>query len=174
MPAYPTLSTARLTSVFGWRTHPITGLRTWHDGIDLAPAVSNTPGVPIYAVQNGVVVKRAYHSAMGYYLMVKHSQEIYTTLYQHLASFNVELSDFVTIGQQIAVMGTSGSSTGIHLHFGVSNAYPMVWGAGGTFIDPVPYLRDGVPPDPLDPPPVWEEYEPFDTGSTKRIVLRRR
>lgn len=174
MPSYPTLSTARLTSVFGWRTHPITGLRTWHDGIDLAPAVSNTPNVPIYAVQNGVVVKRAYHNAMGYYIVVKHSQEVYSTLYQHLASFNVELSDVVTIGQQIAVMGTSGSSTGIHLHFGLSNAYPMVWGAGGTFIDPVPYLRGSTIPDPNEPPVIWEDYKDFDIIPSRRINKRRR
>lgn len=161
-PTFPTLATARLTSPFGWRTHPITGVQTFHSGIDLAPQVAGTTGVPVYAAQGGIVVRRQYNSSMGNYIMIKHTDDTYTTHYLHLAEYMVDLYDTVAAGQQIGIMGTSGNSTGIHLDFGVSTTFPTVFGSSGTYIDPVPYLNNAIVVDPEDP----------DTGSPDPIIYK--
>lgn len=168
MATFPTLPTARLTSKFGWRTHPVTGVRTFHHGIDLASEVPGTTGVPVYATQAGTVVRRQFNSSMGNYIMIKHSEDAYTSHYLHLASYMVALNDVVVAGQQIAIMGTTGGSTGIHLDFGISTAFPTVFGSPGTYVDPQVYLENALEPDP-DYPPVYGDSAP---GHYKRLGNR--
>ena len=151
---FPTLPTARLTSPFGWRTHPVTGVQSFHHGIDLAPEIPGTTGVPIYATQDGIVKEAGFRSISGYCIVVQHTADSYTTSYLHLASGSllVAVNDAVVSGQQIATMGDSGRVTGIHLDFGVSTSYPPVFGSPGNFIDPQPYLQYAADPDPNEPP----------------------
>ena len=161
MITFPTLPTARLTSKFGWRIHPITGVRTFHHGIDLAPEVPGTTGVPVYAAQDGKVVRRTFNSTSGNYIMIQHTADSYTTHYLHLDSFLVALNDDVVAGQQIGIMGMTGGSTGIHLDFGVSKAFPTVFGSPGTYVDPQVYLTDSHEPDP-DYPIIWGDEQTKD------------
>lgn len=149
-PHYPTLTNARLTSGFGWRIHPVTRRQsTHHDGIDLAPARAGTTGVPIYAVADGIVRNREYNKISGNRIYIEHTQDSYTSVYCHLASFNVKRGQRVKRGQLIGRMGSTGASTGIHLHFGVSKSYPVRWSTTGTsngsFINPVTYLNQSFP-----------------------------
>ena len=175
MPTFPTLPTARLTSPFGWRTHPVTGAQSFHYGIDLAPEIPGTTGVPIFAAATGVVKRVATHENMGLYIYLEHSSDSYMTHYLHLASALVSVNDIVVEGQQIGVMGKSGRVTGIHLDFGVSTQYPSVWyPAPGSYVDPQVYLAYAE-----DPPenPEWP-YEPgwdpeFEWDAAYNIMIRK-
>ncbi len=144
-PHYPTLTNTRLTSGFGWRRHPVTGARqSHHDGIDLAPAVAGTTGLPVYAVMAGTVRNAEYNIISGNRVYIQHSGDRYTSVYCHLSSYSVKVGQRVKRGQRIGTMGTTGSSTGIHLHFGLSTRYPVKWSsvgtANGSFINPTSYL----------------------------------
>ena len=173
MPTFPTLPTARLTSPFGWRTHPITGVTTFHSGIDLAPEVSGTTGVPIFAAQRGTVMRNQYNSSMGNYIMIKHLDDSYTTHYLHLASSNVIVGQIVEMADQIGIMGTTGNSTGIHLDFGVSTAYPTVFGSSGTYVDPLVYLENALEVDPEDPTGSYDPEIYKDIPGRRKHIRRR-
>lgn len=108
-----------LTSPWGYRTDPVTGeKRKPHYGIDIAQRGAN---VPIYAAATGVVVHTGYLGTYGNVVIITHNMggQIYTTLYAHLKSYSVSPGQTVTKGQRIATMGTTGRSTGQHLHFEV-------------------------------------------------------
>ena len=175
MITFPTLTTARLTSPFGWRTHPVTGVRTFHHGIDLAPEIPGTTGVPIFACQDGIVKQAGFRDISGYYIVIEHTADSYTSSYLHLASGSllVSVNDVVVSGQQIGVMGASGRVTGIHLDFGVSNSYPPVFGSPGNFIDPQPYLEYAAEP-PENPkwpyPPGWDPN--FEWDEAFNLMIR--
>lgn len=169
MPTFPTLPTARLTSPFGWRTHPVTGVRTFHHGIDLAPEIPGTTGVPIFATQDGVVVRVAIGTTEGLYIRIEHTGDTYTSQYLHLASALVSVNDVVVAGQQIGVMGQSGRVTGIHLDFGVSISNPPSYGSPGSFIDPQLYLQYAV-----DPPENYEWDGAYNIMIRKYKSRRRR
>ena len=105
-----------VNSEFGWRTHPISGEADYHNGIDL---VNNNSNAPIYASADGEVIVAGdanYFDWYGNWVVIKHSDGMYTG-YAHLSSVNVSKGSTVTQGQQIGVIGTTGPSTGIHLHF---------------------------------------------------------
>ena len=105
-----------VTSEFGWRTHPISGEADYHNGIDL---VNNNSNAPIHASADGEVIVAGdanYFDWYGNWVVIKHSDGMYTG-YAHLSSVNVSKGSTVTQGQQIGVIGTTGPSTGIHLHF---------------------------------------------------------
>ena len=142
LPHFPTVKNARLTSHYGWRTHPIDGEKSFHTGTDYAPKIPGTTGVPIYATQAGVVRRARYHAAMGNYIYLQHTSDTYTSVYMHLASFTVQEGQTVLKGQQIGIMGTTGSSTGIHLHFMVATSYPPQH-SGKNLVNPVDYLKGG-------------------------------
>ncbi|MEE3807498.1 peptidoglycan DD-metalloendopeptidase family protein [Lysinibacillus fusiformis] len=105
----------RLTSPYGWRN--IGAGPEFHYGVDLA----NATGTPIWAAADGVVSYAAPLSSYGNVVILTHSVDgqIYTTVYAHLSAFNVSVGHEVTQGQQIAAMGSTGRSTGPHLHFEV-------------------------------------------------------
>ena len=111
----------RLSSLFGYRIHPITGEAHSHTGIDI-PAPGNTP---ILACKSGQVVTSAYHYSYGNYVVIDHGNGN-STLYAHMSSRAVSEGDMVTQGQIIGYVGTTGSSTGNHLHLEVRDNYTRV------------------------------------------------
>lgn len=117
-----------ITSYFGYRWHPIFGGYRFHDGIDLADGY----GSNIYAVSKGTVITTSYNSGLGYYVQIRHDDGSQTT-YAHLSSFNTSEGSRVSQGQVIGYMGSTGNSTGSHLHFEVLNA-------NGQLVDPLSVL----------------------------------
>ncbi len=101
-----------LTSPYGYRTHPITGNYTMHNGVDLACS----SGTPIYASKSGYVTTATYHYAYGNYVTINH-MDGFSTLYGHMTYFVVSEGEYVEQGQVIGYVGSTGYSTGPHLHF---------------------------------------------------------
>ena len=106
------VTTGTLSSDYGWRTHPITGRRSFHDGIDIA----NQVGTSINAYADGIVTKTAWTDSYGNYIVIDHGGGL-ETYYIHLSGFDVSVGDSVTTGQLIGRMGKTGSATGSHLQF---------------------------------------------------------
>ena len=111
----------RLSSQFGYRIHPITGKPHSHTGIDV-PAPG---GTSILAAKSGQVVTSAYHYSYGNYVVIDHGNGN-SMLYAHMSSRAVSEGQMVTQGQVIGYVGTTGSSTGNHLHFEVRDNYTRV------------------------------------------------
>lgn len=109
---YPTQG--RLTSSFGYRKDPFTGLSRMHNGIDLA----NKTGTPVRSAMDGKVVTVGFSSVFGKYIILQH-QESYQTLYAHLSKTRVTDGENILQGQIIGDMGNTGRSTGPHLHFSI-------------------------------------------------------
>jgi murein DD-endopeptidase MepM/ murein hydrolase activator NlpD len=103
------------TSGFGWRRSPFTGLKEFHDGLDISAPM----GTPIIAPGEGRVVKIGRHRYRGNYLQLTHGRRRLTT-YAHLSRFNVTLGQNVKRGEVIAYMGSTGRSTGSHLHYEIA------------------------------------------------------
>lgn len=116
----------RISSRFGYRNHPKTGKYSFHGGIDL-PAPKNTN---IYAIRGGVVSISDYSSSYGNYVVIQHDNGI-SSLYAHMNSRAVKVNDIVKQGQVIGYVGTTGSSTGYHLHFEIRE--------NGVKVNPVLY-----------------------------------
>lgn len=145
MPHYPTISGARITSPYGYRKHPITGVNKLHTGTDFAPPIPGQTGVPIFAVMDGIVRRSGYSSSMGNFVYLEHTGDSYTTVYMHMARTIMKQGSRVRKGQQIGVMGTTGQSTGIHLHLMVSKVYPPNHNGVGL-VNPLTYLKGGKKP----------------------------
>ena len=118
-----------LSSLFGSRKHPITGKANNHTGIDI-PASS---GTSILAAKSGVVTTSTYNNSYGNYVVVSHSDGT-STLYAHMVRRNCSKGDTVSQGQVIGYVGTTGSSTGNHLHFEVR--------VNGSRVDHINYFTD--------------------------------
>ena len=116
-----------LTSPYGYRTHPITGNYTMHNGVDLAIGA----GTPIYATKSGYVTTATYNYAYGYYVTINH-MDGFSSLYGHMTNYIVSEGDYVERGQTIGYVGTTGYSTGNHLHF-------TIYYNGGT-VNPMGYI----------------------------------
>ncbi len=123
--AFPAPSYTRISDDYGNRIHPTLGVEKFHNGIDLAAP----NGSPILAAYDGEVVAASYSSSMGNYVMIDHGDSLYT-IYMHASALYVSKGDAVTKGQQIAAVGSTGRSTGPHLHFGVrkNGGYVSPWG----------------------------------------------
>lgn len=115
--AWPTGPGYTITGGFGWRINPIFNSRENHPGIDVAGLGY---GAPIYAANNGVVITRVYRYDYGNYIVINHNNGYYT-LYGHMSRFapNIRQGDIVMRGQLIGYMGSTGWSTGPHLHYEV-------------------------------------------------------
>lgn len=100
---------------WGWRTHPIWGDQRWHDGVDLTDAM----GSNIYAAQAGTVTLAGWNGGYGNYVRIDHGNGV-VTFYAHMSDIKVGTDSKVTKGQLIGLMGSTGDSTGSHLHFGAS------------------------------------------------------
>ncbi len=116
-----------VTSTFGWRIHPILGYEKFHSGIDFGADY----GTPIYAAQAGTVILAEWYGGYGNTIVIDHGNGI-TTLYAHIETLYVQVGETVQRGQLIAGVGSTGFSTGPHLHFELR--------AQGEPIDPAPYL----------------------------------
>lgn len=103
-----------VTSPYGWRRDPITGTRRFHNGID----IGGFRGDPVRAALEGRVVETGYNESAGNYILLSHVGG-YTTFYAHLRSIHVTRGMYVREGQKIGEVGSTGYSTGPHLHFSV-------------------------------------------------------
>ena len=109
---YPLPYQCQVTDSYGYRTHPLTGKYSWHNGVDFGAAA----GTAILATKSGTVTTAAYSAAWGYYVVINHGDG-YSSLYAHQPSCSVSVGDYVTQGQTIGYVGSTGWSTGPHLHF---------------------------------------------------------
>ena len=123
--AFP--SDAPTSSPFGWRIHPILGYRRFHAGLDFAASYGST----IRAADSGTVIFAGWYAGYGKAVIISHSKGI-TTLYGHTSELYVSEGQSVQKGQAIAAVGSTGFSTGPHLHFEVRR--------DGTPVDPANYL----------------------------------
>jgi murein DD-endopeptidase MepM/ murein hydrolase activator NlpD len=114
------------------RVHPVLGGRRAHKGIDLA----SPTGTPVFAPADGVVGKAEWFSSYGLYIQVEHGGEM-ETRYGHLSRLNVAAGQFVKKGDLIGYVGTTGRSTGPHLHYEVRIA--------GESVNPMPYMQEAAP-----------------------------
>lgn len=122
--AWPCPAYKRISDDYGDRLHPTLGIMKFHNGIDLAAP----SGSDILAAYDGQVVAASYSASMGNYVMIDHGNELYT-IYMHASALYVNKGDVVVKGQKIAAVGSTGRSTGPHLHFGVrrSGSYVSPW-----------------------------------------------
>lgn len=126
--AWPAPSYTRISDEYGERMHPTLHVKKFHNGLDMAAP----GGSPILAAYNGTVVAAAYSSTMGNYIMIDHGDNLYT-IYMHASKLYVSQGAEVTKGQKIAAVGTTGRSTGNHLHFGVR--------LNGSYVNPWNYMK---------------------------------
>lgn len=124
---WPAPSYTRISDDYGNRIHPTLGVEQFHNGIDMAAP----GGSPILAAQSGTVVAAAYSATMGNYIMINHGGGL-VTIYMHASALYVSTGQTVTKGQKIAAVGTTGRSTGNHLHFSVR--------LNGSYVNPHSYL----------------------------------
>jgi murein DD-endopeptidase MepM/ murein hydrolase activator NlpD len=114
VPTQAPVQTANLGSFFGWRIDPITGRSALHTGLDF-PA---EPGTPIFSAAGGVVVTQEFHPQYGNLIEIDHGNDLISR-YAHASRIYVKKGDLIKRGQKIAEVGTTGRSTGPHLHFEV-------------------------------------------------------
>lgn len=121
---FPVASYTRVSEEYGPRIHPTLGIPQFHNGVDLA----SPKGTAIYAAYDGTVVAAAYSATMGNYVMIDHGSGLYT-IYMHASTLYVEKDDIVIRGETIAAVGSTGRSTGPHLHFSVrlNGEYQSPW-----------------------------------------------
>ncbi len=110
----PISSSYRISSRYGWRIHPILRTRRFHDGVDL----SCPTGTPIHVADKGLVVFAGWQNAYGRTILIDHGSGI-STMYAHCSRLAVQKGQTVTRGQVIGYVGSTGWSTGSHLHFGL-------------------------------------------------------
>ena len=118
---------SRVSSPFGYRWHPTTGEYTMHKGVDLAAP----KGTPIYATRSGYVNVATYHSTAGNYVTINH-RDGFTSVYMHMTHYVVSPGQEVKAGQLIGYVGSTGRSTGPHLHFGIHYK--------GEYVNPMDYI----------------------------------
>ncbi len=116
------------TSPFGYRYHPLSGNWKMHYGVDLA----GPQGTPIYAAKSGRVAIASYNGSAGYHVEIIHEGG-WASVYMHMTHYVVSKGDYVSQGQLIGYMGSTGGSTGPHLHFGISY--------NGTYVNPADYIN---------------------------------
>ncbi len=119
----------RITDNFGWRVSPTAGASSYHQGTDIGASCGNN----IYAASSGTVIYAGWNGGYGNFVLIDHGGGVQTA-YGHIVSGGILVSygQSVDVGQNIAKVGTTGTSTGCHLHFEVR--------IGGTAVNAVPYL----------------------------------
>jgi murein DD-endopeptidase MepM/ murein hydrolase activator NlpD len=126
--AHPVRGAYRFTSGYGQRRDPKTGGRRMHRGVDFAAPL----GTPLYATADGVVTKAGWNSGYGRMVSIKHDFGI-ETRYAHMSKIRVKVGQKVSRGDRIGDMGSSGRSTGVHLHYEVR--------VGGKSVNPMIYIK---------------------------------
>ncbi len=124
---WPIPDATTVTSNFGSREQPMEGASTNHNGID----ISSSTGTSVVAAASGTVVISTYSASAGNYIMINHGGGVYT-VYMHMSSLSVSVDEEVSQGQQIGLSGSTGYSTGPHLHFGIR--------INGSYVDPLSYV----------------------------------
>jgi murein DD-endopeptidase MepM/ murein hydrolase activator NlpD len=119
--------TGHLTSNFGFRHDPISGITKFHSGIDISARV----GTSVFAWGEGTVIKAGRGNTQGNYVTVRHSSGL-TTTYMHLSKILVRVGQSVSVGQRIGLVGATGYTTGSHLHFTVQR--------NGSYVSPWDYI----------------------------------
>jgi murein DD-endopeptidase MepM/ murein hydrolase activator NlpD len=127
VPSRMPLAGMTLTSSYGMRTHPVLGGRRQHNGVDLAAPT----GTPVYATADGRIGRAELFSSYGNYVQIEHGGQLQTR-YAHLSSYTVQAGQMVRRGDLIGYVGSTGRSTGPHLHYEVRVA--------GEAVDPTPYM----------------------------------
>ena len=117
-----------VTDRFGMRWHPLDHEYKMHNGVDLV----GSTGTPVVATRSGVITTAVYHRTCGNHIWINHGDG-YKSVYMHLDRMDVYVGQYVVAGQQIGTVGSTGGSTGPHLHFGV--AY------NGNYLDPLPLIK---------------------------------
>ena len=125
----PSIAPARgpYSSGFGWRLHPILGEYMMHEGQDISGPI----GLPVVATAAGRVIEEEFSSSFGNYVVLAHGGGI-QTLYAHLSAFRCQLGETVRRGEVIGLLGTTGRSTGPHVHYEVH--------VDGKPVDPLPWI----------------------------------
>jgi len=124
---WPVPSTKYVTSLFGWRIHPIFNTWKYHSGTDIA----GNSGAPILACASGTVILSEYYGGYGECIIIDHGGGL-TSLYGHMSQRNVSVGQQVTGGQTIGLMGSTGWSTGPHLH--------LEFAVNGELVDALDYV----------------------------------
>lgn len=124
---WPTPSCKIITSYYGWRLHPVLGYEKLHTGMDIGAGYNAN----IIAAASGTVITATYNSAYGNYVVIDHGGGV-CTLYAHQSSIAVSVGQYVNAGQVIGYVGSTGYSTGPHLHFEVI--------VNGSTVDPLGYI----------------------------------
>ena len=125
------------SSGFGWRTHPLTKKREFHQGLD----IKTRSGVPVIAAADGRVVKIERSGYLGKTIEIDHEGDEFKTLYAHLKDYadGLRVGQKVTRDQIIGYVGNTGRSTGAHLHYGVYDMKRKRW------VNPIKYILDQQP-----------------------------
>ena len=119
--------TSAVSSYYGYRIHPVYGYYKFHYGVDISAA----GGTDIWAITDGTVITSTYGSGYGNYVVIRHDDGNYS-LYAHMSSRAVSVGQYVSRGQVIGLVGTTGVSTGYHIHF-------EVWNSSQNKMDPMGY-----------------------------------
>jgi len=127
VPSRMPLSGFRMTSDYGMRTHPVLGRRKRHKGVDLAAPT----GTPVYATADGMIDRADYSRSYGLVIYVDHGADL-ETRYAHLSKLAVAEGERVRKGDLIGYVGSTGRSTGPHLHYEVR--------VDGVAVNPIPYM----------------------------------
>ncbi len=131
--AWPVPGYTRITSQYGMRTHPITGVYKLHTGVDIGAPM----GANFIAANDGLVVKASYNGAYGNMVMIDHGGGI-STLYAHGSEILVQEGQYVKRNDPVLKVGSTGYSTGAHAHFEVR--------INGVVTNPMPYITNGLIP----------------------------
>ena len=135
--AWPVPGYNSITSSFGMRTHPITGIYKLHTGVDIGAPT----GAKFIAANDGVVIKAEYNGAYGNMVMINHGGGV-VTLYAHGSEILVDVGDTVLQGDSVLKVGSTGYSTGPHAHFEVI--------INGVFVNPIDYITSYKPSENLE------------------------
>ena len=132
--AWPVPGYTRISSKYGMRTHPITGVYKLHTGVDISAPM----GANFIAANDGIVKKAGYNSAYGNMVIIDHGGGV-STLYAHGSEILVQVGQTVKRGEVVLKVGSTGYSTGPHAHFEVR--------LNGVVTDPMPYITNGLVPE---------------------------
>ena len=127
-PSYWPTTSSDITSSFGYRRDPFTGRAAFHAGIDIGGKL----GDPVYAAADGDVIEAGFNSSRGNYIVIRHSSGL-DTWYMHLSRIDVKENQEVKKSEPIGTIGSTGRSTGAHLHFEIVQ--------NGQTINPLPYME---------------------------------
>jgi murein DD-endopeptidase MepM/ murein hydrolase activator NlpD len=120
------LEGVKVSSGFGQRIHPVKGVLKHHNGIDIASTVR-----PVIATASGRIKRLGYNKGLGKYIIIDHENS-YETTYAHLSKITVFENNYVNLGDEIGMVGSTGNTTGNHIHYEIRKNHQI--------LNPTPYL----------------------------------